>query len=1222
MEPKRVDVHLLGEIVKKTVKKITRADRACLLLYNHAGEQLECSYGENCSCFENAACKIAMRDTPPRLQKIFDEQQQAGGFIASDKLFPSKGRNGAPASQMLIPLFEPNGRFLGLLVLESPHSHFHPEDLKLAESAAKLCEFAVQKSQMLADSDRMLEKLGLLSQANNVLLSEFENKPLSEKLDHVVRKATEILDSELCSLWLVKDGQICLETSYSQKGDFIKRRIAWPIIDEPQSGLTGHIAFNKKVFNFFGDALDNHPARNANNPVDFLDSPKVYSELAYPILDGENLMGLLIAYNKLDKDGKPIQNAGFSREFDEPLMKILATKLVISIKNAQLLKKLKDYQLIVESTPDPVVMCDREGCIRYMNQGAKDLFGDFTGCHVAERYPTDEHSTGMTKAREIRQQVRRSRDKRLKNYETTFTSKDGEPIPISLSVSLLYDEHGKEVGTIGIAKDQREIKALLDAGRSLVETHDTEKILHQITKLCLRLPKSMRAYFKLYDEERDVLEFKALNSKYPGEQFPQAWTPKEKGVTGLVFRTQKAEVFNDVPSLPMNRYNAIFKNVKSKLIVPVTYIEKETGVIKKLGVISVDSEELNAFSNNELYFVNTLANQAAVALENAHLIASKNDIITRLRAIDKVQQAAGGKDPEENQIFESVLNAVVDILGFAYATISKVDRERRMIGTVKGRNVPPEFMEEAWHSLDSKDIQAWVARHKMTEYLTGWDDRLDRNIYEKFRHERYVRAIIPIIARGEVLGTLEAGYDKALRAEIKPEEIDTLRRLVNLAGIGIEQASLLQQMKRELALRNELEKDLHALNLASIEILNAATEKEAMEKIFSSLQSIGYNKGMLSLVKEAAGTIEGHYAIGENWKAIVHQTRCDLNSKDVLAQALRTKSPILIKNCEEDPRCDQTLVRKAGIKSQYVIPLMAKDQAIGVLQISLTDRQDLVHGDATELEKRMKVVETFAQQVAVAIRNVRDLMHIDRLESNIAETAHEFRAPLHNIMTQVGGLKYRLGQSRQGEEIDQYVGAIQEEILRAKRHMDNTLLLSDRTREKLEYVFKAGYLQDLVGACISAYNIRALERSLSFEVKDGVKRLPRIEFDRDRMEQALNNLIDNAIKYSHYTQRIVINGYDDGTYVNLEISDRGLGIPPHDFETIFRGFTRGDARDQKRYIPGTGLGLKICREIVRKHGGEVKVKSEPATKNPQKIRDYQDYWTTFRVMLPKNRREH
>ncbi len=200
-----------------------------------------------------------------------------------------------------------------------------------------------QNTQKLKSSDRVIKKFELLSAASNVLLAEFENNPLSEKYDFIVEKATEILDAELCSLWLVKDGHVSLETSYSQEGKVRpKEDVVLPIKGGPRSGMTEYIAFHKKVFNAFGKALENHPARKPENPVDFVQSNKMYSELAYPILDDKNLIGLLFAYNKKRANGKPLKIAGFSKEFDEPLMKILTTKLVISIKNARLLEQQRD----------------------------------------------------------------------------------------------------------------------------------------------------------------------------------------------------------------------------------------------------------------------------------------------------------------------------------------------------------------------------------------------------------------------------------------------------------------------------------------------------------------------------------------------------------------------------------------------------------------------------------------------------------------------------------------------------------------------------------------------------------------------------------------------------------------------------------------------------------------------------------------------------------------
>ncbi|MFQ5651842.1 MAG: GAF domain-containing protein [bacterium] len=1070
------------------------------------------------------------------------------------------------------------------------------------------------------DSDRMVAKLNLLSDASDALLSEFENRPLPEKLEHVVEKALEILDAELCSLWLASKEKIHLETSYSQKGKVRHdKKVIRPIATGPRAGLTGHIAYNKKVFNCFGEELRKHDAINEKIPPHFVPSRKMYSELAYPMLDREkNLVGLLVAYNKKGEDGKPLQDRGFSREFDEPLMKILTTKIAISLKNAEQLKKLRDYELIVESTPDPVIISSKMGVISYMNPGAIKLFGNLIGCQVADYYPSDHVSEGLDKAIEVRRQLLMLKDNRLKNFETAFMSKEGESIPISLSVSLLYDEHGKEAGTIGIAKDLREIKALVSAGQSLLETHDIDEILNRITKTSLRTQNTVRAYIKLYDEKSDRLFFRALNSKNPGETFPVDSTPKDEGMTGYVFQTQKAYLSNDVSAEPEGRYFRLFDDVKSKIVVPMTYIDKETGEVKKLGIISVDSDKPNAFSNNDLYFLSNLANQASVALQNANLIASKNKIITRLRAFDRVQHSTTGKDLKVDHIYEALLDAVVDILGLKYATISVIDSDRQMIGTIRARNVDDAFLACAWHPLDSKDIQAWVARHKEHVYLTGWDERLDKDIFKTYGHGSLVRVIIPIIARGEVLGTLETGYDKSHKSEITEDEIATLQKLVSLAAVGIEQANLLGRLREDIALRNELEKQLDALNQASIQILNSTKEEEVINHIFRSLERIGYTEGMLSLVNEDTGKIEGKYAFGDKWRHIPpSEAMYDLKGKNLLARAIHSRRSILCKNCAKDPRWNKKLAREAKIKSQYVIPLIVKNKPIGTLQIDLSEWQDLVYGDEVLFARRMNVLETFASQSAIAIRNIRDMVTIDNLEENIAETAHEFRSPLHNIMTQLGGLKDSLEHSRDEKEIDRFVNIIEEQIYRAKRQVNNSLLASRRTRKTMEFDFKYGYIQDVIKECVDAYKLRAMERGINIIVRDKIKKLPGFKFDHVKMEQAMTNLIDNAVKYSHYNQAIDILAFDDGTRIHIEISDRGMGIPPKEFDAIFKGFTRSEAKDNIRYIPGTGLGLKICKEIIEQHGGEISVSSVAMSQNPQKIKEFQDHKTTFKITLPK-----
>jgi PAS domain S-box-containing protein len=98
--------------------------------------------------------------------------------------------------------------------------------------------------------------------------------------------------------------------------------------------------------------------------------------------------------------------------------------------------------------------------------------------------------------------------------------------------------------------------------------------------------------------------------------------------------------------------------------------------------------------------------------------------------------------------------------------------------------------------------------------------------------------------------------------------------------------------------------------------------------------------------------------------------------------------------------------------------------------------------------------------------------------------------------------------------------------------------------------------------------------------------------DRDRIEQVLVNLIDNAVKYSPDGGEVVVSTVPAAASVRVEVADQGIGIPPAEQEAVFEKFYRGDP--QHRAVPGgTGLGLYICRELVQRMGGTIGVRSRP-----------------------------
>jgi two-component system phosphate regulon sensor histidine kinase PhoR len=115
--------------------------------------------------------------------------------------------------------------------------------------------------------------------------------------------------------------------------------------------------------------------------------------------------------------------------------------------------------------------------------------------------------------------------------------------------------------------------------------------------------------------------------------------------------------------------------------------------------------------------------------------------------------------------------------------------------------------------------------------------------------------------------------------------------------------------------------------------------------------------------------------------------------------------------------------------------------------------------------------------------------------------------------------------------------------------------------------------------------------------------IPHIKADRRSMEEVFNNLISNAINYSPDGGQVRVKMANRGGFLEIVISDTGVGIDPEELPKIFEKFYR-IKHPQTRQVVGTGLGLAIVKGVVDSHGGSIEVKSEPGA------------GTTFRILLP------
>ncbi|WP_423148581.1 ATP-binding protein [Rubrolithibacter danxiaensis] len=124
----------------------------------------------------------------------------------------------------------------------------------------------------------------------------------------------------------------------------------------------------------------------------------------------------------------------------------------------------------------------------------------------------------------------------------------------------------------------------------------------------------------------------------------------------------------------------------------------------------------------------------------------------------------------------------------------------------------------------------------------------------------------------------------------------------------------------------------------------------------------------------------------------------------------------------------------------------------------------------------------------------------------------------------------------------------------------------------------------------SVAEIKAFNESYPIILKDAESLI--VNADRDKISQAINNLLTNAVKYSEQDKRIEVSCSKKDTVAIVSVKDEGVGIMPKDIEHIFDRFYRVES-NQLHTIPGFGIGLYVCAEIIKRHNGNIWVKSEP-----------------------------
>jgi two-component system, OmpR family, sensor kinase len=241
-----------------------------------------------------------------------------------------------------------------------------------------------------------------------------------------------------------------------------------------------------------------------------------------------------------------------------------------------------------------------------------------------------------------------------------------------------------------------------------------------------------------------------------------------------------------------------------------------------------------------------------------------------------------------------------------------------------------------------------------------------------------------------------------------------------------------------------------------------------------------------------------------------------------------------------------------------------------------------------DLSERLPVPDTH-DEIARLGETLNDML--DRLEAGItrergflADASHELRTPVTLLRAEV---ELALEAPRSNEELVASLRSIEEEADRLSQLAEDLLLLNRIDDGVIPLVKRPVSLDELLEGVATRFARRAGERCRRIET-DG--RGLRVNADRSRLEQALGNLVDNALRYGSGTVRLLV--VERRVDIEIHVTDEGEGLPP---SFAARAFDRFSRADDARASGGAGLGLAIAKAIAEAHGGAARVTDQPGT---------------------------
>jgi len=566
-----------------------------------------------------------------------------------------------------------------------------------------------------------------------------------------------------------------------------------------------------------------------------------------------------------------------------------------------------------------------------------------------------------------------------------------------------------------------------------------------------------------------------------------------------------------------------------------------------VGFLSVSSFQPGQFGPADVRRLQTFANHAATAIQNARLFEETQQRVAELETLQRTSLHLTAS-LDLSAVLDTIVASALTLVGATDCHIYLYDEKTDAFtfGTALWQN---GRREPAVQSPRPDGLTATVVQQGRPIVIS---DAPNHPLYStpeaKTWHMQSI-AGFPLKRADRILGVFTIAF-------LKPhifthEELRILSLMADQAAIAIENAQLYHQLRD------------YAENLEQ-RVQDRTAQLRAQ---YARLNAILHTASNGIIVTDEQGRITQTNPIAQAW----------------LSQTLSPEDASQLREAVRELASRASATPASGSEVETTLELTGLDLEL----------------------KAATVTEPAIEDTAAVVVDVHDVSHLkalDRMKSRfITNVSHELRTPVATIK-----LYTSLMQQKPPETWRQYIDTLVQEADWLAHLVTDILQVSHIDAGRMEMNPRPTSLNDLVIEAIGSHEMLAQEQKLTLEhhlAEPG----PVALVDPDRITQVLNNLVENAIRYTPEGGRVTLFTDQEKTreriWATVKVADTGIGIPEEELPHIFDRFFRGE-KPRSMQISGTGLGLSIANEIVELHGGLVTVTSQV------------NEGTTFTVRLP------